>query len=52
MVITRSSPQIEFYGKLRTDSHYGKLRTDSQVGSFRKSKETVIEFSKGTAKVL
>ena len=43
MVITRSSPQIEFYGK---------LRTDSQVGSFRKSKETVIEFSKGTAKVL
>ena len=40
----RASQQIEFYGKLRTDSQVGTV--------LEKSKETVIEFSKGTAKVL
>ena len=40
----KANQQIEFYGKLGTDSKVCTV--------FEKSKETVLEFSKGTAKVL
>ena len=40
----RAIQQIEFYGKLKTNSQV--------CADVEKSKETVLEFSKGTAKVL
>ena len=41
-------PIQELFNKL-----YGKLRTNSQVCTvLEKSKETILEFSKGTAKLL
>ena len=40
----RATQQIEFYGKLGTNSQVCKV--------LKKSKETVLEFYKGTAKVL
>ena len=40
----RAIQQIEFYGMLTTDSQVGTV--------LEKSKETILEFYKGTAKIL
>ena len=42
--LSRQIPQIEFYGMLKTDSPVCTV--------LEKSKETVLQFSKGTTKVL
>ena len=44
LIYARAIQQIEFYGMLKTDSQVYTV--------LEKSKETILEFHKGTAKVL
>ena len=55
LIAVNISNQKELDSDLRAiqqTEFYGMLKTKSQVYSFKKTKETMLEFYKGTAKVL